>query len=173
HGRLVQFPWRVRVFENLKALPPDAILRLIAEHQDDPREHKVDLGVGVYRDEHGRTPVLHCVKKAERRLLEQQETKAYLGSGGNPQFNALMQTLMFGDAGAESDRIVTLQTPGGSGSLRVAAGLILRAKPDVSVWTSDPTWANHVPLLGGAGVNLKVYPYYDAGSRSIRFGDML
>jgi aspartate aminotransferase len=161
------------LFENLKALPPDAILRLIAEHQDDPREHKVDLGVGVYRDEHGRTPVLHCVKKAERRLLEQQETKAYLGSGGNPQFNALMQALMFGDAGAESDRIVTLQTPGGSGSLRVAAGLILRAKPDVSVWTSDPTWANHVPLLGGAGVNLEVYPYYDPRSRSIRFGDML
>jgi aspartate aminotransferase len=163
----------VRVFENLKALPPDAILRLIAEHQSDLREHKVDLGVGVYRDEHGRTPVLGSVKKAERRLLEEQETKAYLGSGGNLKFNDSMQSLMFGEAGDKNDRIVTLQTPGGSGSLRVAAGVILRAKPDVSVWTSEPTWANHVPLLGGAGVNLKVYPYYDESSRSIRFADML
>ena len=161
------------MFENLKALPPDAILRLIAEHQNDLREHKIDLGVGVYRDEQGRTPVLNSVKKAERRLLEEQETKAYLGSGGNPQFNEPMQAMMFGDAGAGSDRLVTLQTPGGSGSLRVAAGLILRAKPDVSVWTSEPTWANHVPLLGGAGVNLEVYPYYDESSRSIRFADML
>lgn len=161
------------MFENLKTLPPDAILRLIAEHQSDLREHKVDLGVGVYRDENGRTPVLDSVKKAERRLLDTQATKAYLGSGGDPQFNESMQALMFGDAGSGSDRIVTLQTPGGSGSLRVAAGLILRARPDVSVWTSEPTWANHVPLLGGAGVNLEVYPYYDAGRKSIRFQDML
>ena len=161
------------MFENLKSLPPDAILRLIAEHQSDLREHKVDLGVGVYRDENGRTPVLDSVKKAERRLLDTQATKAYLGSGGDPQFNESMQALMFGDAGSGSDRIVTLQTPGGSGSLRVAAGLILRARPDVSVWTSEPTWANHVPLLGGAGVNLEVYPYYDAGGKSIRFQDML
>ena len=161
------------MFENLKALPPDAILRLIAEHQGDARERKIDLGVGVYRDEQGRTPVLDCVKKAERRLLEEQETKTYLGSGGNPRFNDLMQALMFGDAHAANERIVTLQTPGGSGSLRVAAGLILRAKPEVSVWTSEPTWANHVPLLGGAGVNLEVYPYYDESTRSIRFGDML
>ena len=161
------------MFENLKALPPDAILRLIAEHQNDPREHKIDLGVGVYRDELGRTPVLESVKKAERRLLEEQETKAYLGSGGNPQFNEAIQALMFGETGAASDRVVTLQTPGGSGSLRVAAGLILRARPDVSVWTSDPTWANHVPLLGGAGVKLEVYPYYDESGCSLRFGDML
>ena len=161
------------MFENLKSLPPDAILRLIAEHHSDLREHKVDLGVGVYRDENGRTPVLDSVKKAERRLLDTQATKAYLGSGGDPQFNESMQALMFGDAGSGSDRIVTLQTPGGSGSLRVAAGLILRARPDVSVWTSEPTWANHVPLLGGAGVNLEVYPYYDAARKSIRFQDML
>jgi aspartate/tyrosine/aromatic aminotransferase len=159
------------VFENLKALPPDGILRLIAEHQNDPRERKVDLGVGVYRDETGRTPVLETVKKAERRLVDGQTTKAYLGSGGDPQFNEAMQSLMFGSGAG--DRLFSLQTPGGSGSLRVAAGLILRAKSDVSVWVSDPTWANHVPLLGGAGVNLEVYPYYDATRRSIRFADML
>lgn len=161
------------MFENLKALPPDAILRLIAEHQNDPREHKIDLGVGVYRDEHGRTPVLETVKKAERRLVAEQTSKTYLGSGGAPAFNAAMQTLMFGSGTSGSERIVTLQTPGGSGALRVAAGLILRAKPDVSVWTSDPTWANHVPLLGGAGVSLRAYPYYDTTTRSIRFEAML
>jgi len=162
-----------QVFENLQALPPDAILRLIAEHQNDPREHKIDLGVGVYRDEHGRTPVLETVKKAERRLVDEQSSKTYLGSGGAPLFNDAMQTLMFGSGTSRSDRIVTLQTPGGSGALRVAAGLILRAKPDVTVWASDPTWANHVPLLGGAGVKLKAYPYYDTTSRSIRFEEML
>ena len=161
------------MFENLKALPPDAILRLIAEHNADARERKVDLGVGVYRDEHGQTPVLATVLEAERRLVDSQTTKAYLGSGGNPLFNDAMQALVFGDGASGNDRIVTLQTPGGSGSLRVAAGLILRAKPDVSVWASDPTWANHVPLLGGAGVRLNTYPYYDPASRSIRFEEML
>lgn len=161
------------MFENLKALPPDAILRLIAEHQNDPRDTKVDLGVGVYRDEHGRTPVLDAVKKAEQRLVEEQSTKAYLGSGGEPLFNDAMQTLMFGNAAPGSERIATVQTPGGSGSLRVAAGLILRARPDVPVWASEPTWANHVPLLGGAGIKFESYPYYDQGRRSLRFSDML
>ena len=116
--------------------------------------------MGVYRDERGRTPVLDSVKKAEQRLLAAQVSKTYLGSGGAPEFNDAMRTLMFG-SGAGADRIVTLQTPGGSGSLRVAAGLILRARPGATVWASDPTWANHVPLLGGAGVTLESYPYYD------------
>jgi aspartate/tyrosine/aromatic aminotransferase len=161
------------LFEKLIALPPDAILRLIAEHQNDPRERKIDLGVGVYRDERGHTPVLNCVKKAERRLVAGQSTKAYLGSGGDPLFNDAMQTLMFGSGASGSDRIVTLQAPGGSGSLRVAAGLILRAKPDASVWASDPTWANHVPLLGGAGVTLNSYPYYEPNGKTIRYAEML
>jgi aspartate/tyrosine/aromatic aminotransferase len=170
---VVHSPGETSVFENLKALPPDAILRLIAEHQNDPRKQKIDLGVGVYRDEHGATPVLDAVKKAERLLVDGQATKAYLGSGGDPVFNDAMQRLMFGDAASGNERIATVQTPGGSGSLRVAAGLILRAMPDVSVWTSDPTWANHVPLLGGAGVKLKTYPYYDTQHRAIRFDAML
>ncbi|MEX2125410.1 MAG: amino acid aminotransferase [Woeseia sp.] len=161
------------MFEKLKALPPDAILRLIAEHQNDPRGRKVDLGVGVYRDEDGHTPVLNSVKKAEKRLLAAQSTKVYLGSGGNPEFNDAMQTLMFGSGTSGNDRVVTLQAPGGSGSLRVAAGLILRARPDASVWVSDPTWANHVPLLGGAGVRLKTYPYYDVSGKAILFAEML
>lgn len=160
------------MFDKLEALPSDAILRLIAEYADDPREEKIDLGVGVYRNEAGETPVLDAVKQAERQLVETQQTKAYVGSGGDGGFNEAMQRLTFGEDVAHQ-RVTTLQTPGGSGSLRVAAGLILRARPEATVWVSDPTWANHEPLLGGAGVNLKVYPYYDRGGCTIRFDEMM
>jgi len=160
------------LFEQLNALPPDAILTLIGEYQNDSRELKIDLGVGVYRDESGQTPILKVVKKAEQFLVDTQPTKSYLGSGGNPEFNEAIQALTFGEA-ATDDRITTLQTPGGSGSLRVAAGLIMRARPDATLWASDPTWANHIPLLGGAGVAIKSYPYYDPETKDIRFDDML
>lgn len=160
------------MFEQLNALPPDAILTLIGEYQNDSRELKIDLGVGVYRDESGQTPILKVVKKAEQFLVDTQPTKSYLGSGGNPEFNEAIQALTFGEA-ATDDRITTLQTPGGSGSLRVAAGLIMRARPDATLWASDPTWANHIPLLGGAGVAIKSYPYYDPETKDIRFDDML
>jgi aspartate/tyrosine/aromatic aminotransferase len=141
-------------------LPPDAILGLIAEYANDDRPDKIDLGVGVYRTAEGETPVLPSVKIAEQRLLETQTSKSYIGTAGAADFNAAMQALTFGDS-ASDDRLVTLQTPGGSGALRVAAGLILRARDDATVWVSEPTWANHVPLLGGAGLELKPYPYYD------------
>lgn len=161
------------MFETLTALPPDALLKLIGEHRNDTRENKVDLGVGVYRDEFGNTPVLSSVKKAEKHILDHQQTKSYKGSAGDPLFNDAIQRLIFGEESASDERLITLQTPGGSGSLRVAAGLVLRAKPDVSVWVSDPTWNNHVPLLGGAGMRLESYPYYDADSRSLRIDDLL
>jgi aspartate/tyrosine/aromatic aminotransferase len=148
------------LFESLQAASPDAILGLIAEHRNDPRDEKIDLGVGVYRTAAGVTPVLDVVKQAERRLLDSQQSKAYIGTAGAAEFNAAMQQLIFGDA-ASNDRLVTIQTPGGSGSLRVAAGLIHRAQSSAVVWVSTPTWANHVPLLGGAGLDLKSYPYYD------------
>lgn len=161
------------MFETLRALPPDAIITLIGEHQNDPRENKIDLGIGVYKDANGETPILNAVKQAEQHLVETQPTKAYLGSGGSPEFSSALQTLTFGDEAAADERITTFQTPGGSGSLRVAAGLILRAKPDIAVWASDPTWANHIPLLGGAGLELKSYPYYDAQRKVIRFDAMI
>jgi aspartate aminotransferase len=160
------------LFESLQPMPADAILGLIAEHRNDPRSEKIDLGVGVYRDAAGETPVLASVKKAERRLLEEQTSKAYIGTAGSPSFNAAMQRLTFGDA-ADTDRLVTIQAPGGSGSLRVAAGMLLRARNPVSVWVSEPTWANHVPLLGGAGLDLKPYPYYDTAQHVIETDAML
>ena len=160
------------MFESLQAMPADAILGLIAEHRDDPRPEKIDLGVGVYRNAAGQTPILPSVKTAETRLLELQATKAYLGTAGAPEFNAAIQDLTFGSA-VSDDRLVTIQTPGGSGSLRVAAGILLRAQASVSVWVSEPTWANHVPLLGGAGLELKPYPYYDTERHVIHVDAML
>ena len=160
------------MFETLQAMPADAILGLIAEHKEDPRPEKIDLGVGVYRNAAGETPVLDVVKEAEQRLIDTEDSKAYLGTAGNAGFNAAMQKLTFADAGSE-DRLLTVQTPGGSGSLRVAAGLIMRATDSATVWVSDPTWNNHVPLLGGAGLTLKPYPYYDTTHHEIRAEAML
>jgi len=161
------------LFENLEALPPDAILKLIAEYRDDPRGQKIDLGVGVYRDQHGATPILDVVKQAEQLIIGEQQSKAYLGSGGDPDCNAAIQQLIFGQERAASERIATLHTPGGSGALRVAAGLILRANKDSDLWLCEPTWANHIPLLGGAGINLNSYPYYDQESQRVQFTQML
>lgn len=160
------------MFESLEPVAADAILGLIGEHKADPRPEKIDLGVGVYRTAEGDTPVLRAVKKAEHHLVGTQTSKAYIGTAGDPEFNTAMQELAFADA-VSADRLATIQTPGGSGSLRVAAGLILQASPDAAVWVSDPTWANHSPLLGGAGVKLQVYPYYDTATHTIRFDEML
>ena len=160
------------MFDSLQAAPADAILGLITEHKNDPRPEKIDLGVGVFRTAEGETPVLDVVKQAEQRIVDTQDSKAYIGTAGDPAFNAAMQALTFGSAG-DKDRIATIQAPGGSGSLRVAASLLLRAKPDVRVWVSDPTWANHIPLLGGAGIGLETYPYYDTQNHVIRIDAML
>ncbi|MDJ0710394.1 MAG: amino acid aminotransferase [Woeseiaceae bacterium] len=160
------------MFETLKAAPADAILGLIAEHRNDPREQKIDLGVGVFRTAEGETPVLDVVKLAEQRLVDTQVSKAYIGTAGDPDFNAAMQELTFADS-VDADRLVTIQAPGGSGSLRVAASLVLRARPGAKVWVSDPTWANHIPLLGGAGLELATHPYYDSDRHVIKIDEML
>jgi aspartate/tyrosine/aromatic aminotransferase len=160
------------LFESLQAVSADAILGLIAEHKNDPRPEKIDLGVGVFRTVAGKTPVLEVVKQAEQILVDTQDSKTYIGTAGAADFNAAMQALTFGDS-APNDRLTTIQTPGGSGSLRVAAGMIMRASPDATVWASEPTWANHVPLLGGAGLTLKPYPYYDTENHVIKVAEML
>ncbi len=160
------------MFESLDLLPPDAIIGLIAEYRNDPREPKVDLGIGVYRNAAGETPVLDVVKRAEQRLIDTQATKTYIGSAGPADFNEAMRDLTFAGTVA-NDRVAMLQTPGGSGSLRVAAGVILRARPDATIWASDPTWANHVPLLGGAGLDLQPYTYYDPEKKALNLDGML
>jgi len=160
------------LFEQLKPKPADAILKLIGEHASDPRAEKVDLGVGVYRNAVGDTPILNSVKKAEHWLVGTQTSKAYLGSRGDVAFCEAIQSLVFGPA-QSNGRIVTLQSPGGSGALRVAAEVALKADPASKIWVSDPTWNNHIPLLGEAGIKLESYPYYDGGINAIQFDAML
>jgi len=160
------------LFDRLDAQKPDALLQLIALCDADPRPDKIDVGVGVYRDAAGGTPILRAVKEAERRLWETQETKAYLGSQGDPRFTALIRPIVFGDALAADDRIVGLQTPGGCGALRLGADLVEKANPHARIHVGQPTWPNHAPLIECAGIEMVPYPYYDAASRTILFDRM-
>jgi aspartate aminotransferase len=163
------------VFESLEELPGDAILGIMALFREDQNPGKIDLSVGVYQDESGNTPILSCVRSAEQQVLAAQKTKSYVSISGNASFNAGIQDLLFGsDHAAISDgRVSTVQVPGGSGGLCVAAHLILRAKPGARVWLSDPSWPNHRPLLSLAGLELGQYPYYDYENHRINFDAML
>jgi len=163
------------VFEQLKAIPPDPILGLIAAYASDPNPKKIDLGIGVYRDELGNTPMLDCVVEAEKILLATQTTKTYLGPRGVVGFNQAIAELILGkdNSALSQGRVRTVQTPGGTGALRVAADLIKVAMPEAKLWASDPTWANHLALFPGAGVEMHSYPYFDAQSSSLRFDDMV
>jgi len=161
------------MFNNLSTLPPDPILGLIAQFNNDLRDRKIDLGVGVYRDSKGETPILDSVKLAEKRILESERSKAYVGPLGNAEFNRAMAVLALGKHHPQLESLALVQTPGGCGALRVAAELIKRADANACIWVSDPTWGNHVPLLAGAGVTIKTYPYYDFKNHSICFDSMM
>jgi len=157
------------MFESLKPAAIDPILGSMAAFREDPRDNKIDLGVGVYQDDRGRTPVMEAVKRAESKLMELEKTKSYQGIAGDAEYNSRMLALMFGDGHSilSSGRIKTLQAPGGSGALRVGAEVIKRARPEAKLWVGVPTWPNHIPLLGGAGFEIEEYPYYDMQSRQI------
>jgi aspartate/tyrosine/aromatic aminotransferase len=147
----------------------------MAKYRADPASQKVDLGVGVYRDLSGNTPILDCVRRAERDVLAAQTTKSYVAAAGREEFNTFVEELVLG-AGhpARRDRRArTVQTPGGCGALRVGAELIRASAPQATVHMSDPTWGNHAPLLGSSGLKLARYPYYDASAHSLRFEAML
>ncbi len=163
------------MFENLKPMKTDPILGLMAAFRNDPRKEKIDLGVGVYMDDTGHTPVMSAVKAAEARLFDEEGTKSYQAIPGDALFNERMVKLLLGD-GHEiltTGRVSTLQAPGGSGALRVGAELILRARTDATIWIGTPSWPNHVPLLGGAGLSIKHYPYYDTNLREINVDAMM
>jgi aspartate/tyrosine/aromatic aminotransferase len=159
----------------LQPQPPDALLGVLAAYAADPSPAKLDLGVGVYRDASGATPIMAAVRAAEREVLARQSTKSYVGAAGNRAFAAVIEELALGAAhpARTAGRVVTLQTPGGCGALRLAADLIVRAGPGARVLVSDPTWANHLPLVGGAGLAVDVYPYYDRASGAISFEALL
>jgi aspartate aminotransferase len=163
------------VFESLEELPSDAILGIMALFREDKNPGKIDLSVGVYQDESGNTPILSCVRSAEQQVLATQKTKSYVSIAGNASFNAGIQDLLFGSEhpAIGEGRVSTVQVPGGSGGLCVAAHLILRAKPGARVWLSDPSWPNHLPLLRLAGMRLGEYPYYDYENHRINFDAMV
>ena len=156
------------MFEKFSPIPPDPILKLIAEHNNDVRANKIDLGVGVYRDASGVTPIMKVVKVAEEYLLNKQKSKAYIGLAGDTAFNQAMQDLVL-DQSVTDDSHVTIQTAGGSTSLRVAIELMKRSSNKVSVWVSEPTWNNHIPILESVGIGIQKYPYYDDKKNIIDF----
>jgi aspartate aminotransferase len=162
------------MFERLDRVPDDPILGLMAAFRADSDPKKVDLGVGVFRDAKGNTPVLDCVRRAERTVLEHQTSKTYVAPAGNAAFNQAMEQLVFG-AGHPvftAERVRSIQGPGGCGALRLGAELVRLAAAQATIHVSTPTWANHVPLMTGTGLTLARYPYYEPARGSINFGAM-
>ncbi len=163
---------RTRSIGDLDPIKSDSLLALIDLANADKRPEKIDVGVGVYRDSAGNTPILKVVKEAERRLWERQETKSYLGGRGDIRFAELLRPILLGEH-ATDDRIAGLQTPGGCGALTLAFHVIHAANPDARVFVGMPTWPNHAPIVRGAGLKVAEYDYYDRGNHSVRFDAMM
>ncbi len=160
------------MFELLSEQPKDKILALMAAYREDPRDTKVDLGVGVYKDASGHTPVMRAVKEAERRLVKEQDSKAYTGLAGDPAFADAMIGLVLDDAVARN-RVAAVATPGGTGAIRQGLELIKLANPGATIWYSDPTWPNHPSIINYLGMKSKTYRYFDAESRGVDYVGML
>ncbi|WP_338722461.1 amino acid aminotransferase [Devosia sp. XK-2] len=160
------------MFETLSKAPGDKILALMGEYAADPRPTKIDLGVGVYKDEKGVTPVMSSVRKAEERMLSNQKTKTYLGIAGNKGFGTAVLDLVLAGS-VDRARVRVAQAPGGTGSLWVLMQLINRARPGATIHVSDPTWANHNPIAIGSGLKVATYPYFDPATRAVKFDEML
>ncbi len=163
------------MFDTLQMAPPDPILGLTEAFKKDPSGEKINLTVGVYKDAGGTTPVLACVKEAERRLVDGESSKAYLPIGGSAEFVRHVRQLLFGPEHEiiASGRSVGAQTPGGTGALRVAGNFIREAFPSATVWCSKPTWPNHAAIFSAAGLPVKSYPYFDASGNCLAPDDML
>jgi aspartate/tyrosine/aromatic aminotransferase len=159
------------MLETLTAQPQDKILQLIALYRDDPRPQKIDLGVGVYKDASGLTPVMRAVKAAERKLWAEETTKTYTGLAGDPAFATALTTMILGAPMA--DRAAAVATPGGTGAIRQAFELIRMSSPGATVWLSDPTWPNHPSILRYLGMPMAEYRYFDRASRGIDLAGML
>lgn len=156
------------MFDNVQSAPPDPILGLTDAWRADPNPEKVNLGVGIYQDANGLSPVLACVKAAEAAILSEERTKNYLPISGDPEFGRSVEQLLFKGWESEADnRIFTAHTPGGTGALRVGAELIRDLGANGSAWVSTPTWANHKGVLVAAGFSLRDYPYFDPVTRRV------
>jgi aspartate/tyrosine/aromatic aminotransferase len=159
------------MLETLTPQPQDKILALIALYRDDPRTDKIDLGVGVYKDASGSTPIMRAVKAAEKKLWETEKTKSYTGLAGEPAFNAAMVNMILGLDYA--DRAASVATPGGTGAIRQALELIRMSAPGATVWLSNPTWPNHPSIIKYLGMKMAEYRYFDAATRGIDFSGLM
>ncbi len=162
------------LFSDLSPAPPDAILGLTEAFKKDTNPDKINLGVGVYQDDDGLTPVMKCVKAAEERILASEKTKSYLPISGSAEYKSSVQNLIFGPDHEiiRSGRARTAHSPGGTGGLRIGAELIRQIRPDATVWMSTPTWANHPGIFAAAGFKQSSYPYYDAETKGLDFEGM-
>lgn len=154
------------MFEHIATPKTDPILLLSKEFKEDPRSDKIDLGVGVYRDETGITPIMRAVSQAEDQLLKQETTKSYQGVNGDEEFNQALQRFLLQD-NAVSNRAVTLQSTGSTGALRVLADLVATTRPEATVWISDPAYVNHAPILSQAGLRVQPYPYLNRHTKAV------
>lgn len=163
------------MFESLERLPADPILGLSAACAADPNPDKIDLTVGVYKNESGQTPVFAAVQRAQEALSEREVTKAYLPQVGDAHYIEGIRKLLLGEShpALEAERVTSVQAPGGCGALRVGAEVIKSANPSAKVWLSAPTWPNHIPLIGSVGLEFKEYRYYNAANHAVDFDGML
>ena len=159
------------MWKSIQPAPPDSILGLTDEFRKDKNPEKVNLGVGVYKDENGSTPILRCVKAAEEELVKIEKTKSYLPISGDPVYAAAVQRLILGESSdvIKDGRVVTAHAPGGTCALRVGADLIRKFNPVAKLWVSSPTWANHNGIFGAAGYEIKQYGYYNPQNRDLDF----
>ena len=160
------------MLSNLTAQPQDKILALMGAYRADPRLDKIDLGVGVYKDATGTTPIMRAIKSAEQLLWQVQETKSYVGLAGDPAFSAAMYDLVL-DGAVSADRLSAVATPGGTGAVRQALELIKIASPKTTVWLSNPTWPNHPSIIKYLGMTVAEYRYFDAENGAVDFDGML
>ena len=160
------------MFNSLQQQPADKILALMQVYKEDPRENKIDLGVGVYKDASGQTPIMQSIKRAEHMLWETQDTKSYVGLTGTPEFSQTMIDLVLGDK-FDKNLTASAATPGGTGAVRQAFELGKMANPNLRVFVSDPTWPNHLSILKYLGIPVEPYRYFDAKTRAVDFSSMM
>ena len=160
------------MFQALKSQPEDKILALMQKYKEDPRDTKIDLGVGVYKDANGQTPIMRAVKAAEKTLWEQEQTKSYVALAGDPAFSDAMVDLVLGDA-VDRAAVSAVATPGGTGAVRQGFDLVKMANPNAKIYVSDPTWPNHLSILKHMDIPFTLYRYFDNETRGVDFDGMM
>jgi aspartate aminotransferase len=160
------------MFETIPQQPADKILMLVQAYREDPRDTKIDLGVGVYKDASGNTPIMRAIKSAEKQLWEAESTKSYTGLAGDPGFADAMVSMVLGDAVAR-ENVAAAATPGGTGAVRQAFDMARMANADVRVFVSNPTWPNHLSILRHMEIEMVPYRYFDNDTRAVDFDGMM